>query len=521
MALKLHVPAFKEKPLVSADTQPQKINQYLLSLQTEQPLDLATSLFIELELLNRQKVSPGNRIQALDTYRPTVIRTAQALAEEYCFAALPLHDKARIAAASAESLWLELGYGYKLALIDLQNQLIKLGTDKSSAHAIQHAMHAIAEFAMVHYQTYFDPPEHIWGDLHQLYFCAVQLGLQHHKINTGNGHFDMEDYETTIEGTYKHAMLMSLADPQHLSQPDMRRIADYLAYHVKQAQIFAVAPLETTSAAFIISLNSNTPPVPYSKHKAAPNPISDILLQTIDLVKLIHLDLSHLINKEAPKDGRIPENFHRETYIDLLTYLIKHWGIIPQRLFNRIKKNGELEIVTGIAAMRHALGGTTLNQQLAVPDEHALPMRSSRWQILNISATGMSVRRHPTAERNIRIGHLLGIKAKDEDHWSVGIVRWASCGTRDRLDMGIELIAPSAKSASLRLSGSLLEEGVLLLPEISGVKQPQTIIAPIGTFEPALNLILTVDQHQQAILLTKLIERSHYFERIQFSNINP
>ena len=69
--------------------------------------------------------------------------------------------------------------------------------------------------------------------------------------------------------------------------------------------------------------------------------------------------------------------------------------------------------------------------------------------------------------------------------------------------------------------GSLLEEGILLLPEISGVKQPQTIIAPIGTFEPALNLILTVDQHQQAILLTKLIERSHYFERIQFSNINP
>jgi hypothetical protein len=373
----------------------------------------------------------------------------------------------------------------------------------------------------VNYQTYFDPPEHVWGDLHQLYFCAVQLGMQHQKIPMNTGDFDVEDFETTIEGTYKHALLMSLADPQHLSQPDMRRIADYLAYHVQEAQISAVTPLESTSAAFIISLDSNKPPVPYIKHKAAPNPAADILLQTIDLVRLIHLDLNHLINKEAPKDGRIPENFHRETYIDLLTYLIKHWGIIPQRLFNRLQKNGELEIVTGIAAMRHVLGSQTQNNQLVVHDEHAMPIRSSRWQILNISATGMSVRRHPTAERNIRIGHLLGIKGKSENHWSIGIVRWASCGTRDRLDMGLELIAPGAESATLRLNGSPLEEGVLLLPAISGVKQPQTIIAPIGTFEPALNLVLSVGAVKHHILITKLVERSHYFERIQFSIINP
>jgi hypothetical protein len=244
-------------------------------------------------------------------------------------------------------------------------------------------------------------------------------------------------------------------------------------------------------------------------------------LQTIGLVRLIHVDLNHLMNKETPKDGRIPENFHRETYIELLTYLIKHWGVIPQRLFNRLQKNGELEIVTGIAPLRHILGSQSQNNQLAVQDAHAMQVRSSRWQILNISATGMSVRRHPTAERNIRIGHLLGIRGKNEDHWSIGIVRWAVCGTRERLDMGLELIAPSAESATLRLSGSPLEEGVLLLPAISGVKQPQTIVAPIGTFEPALNLVLSVGLQKHHILLTKLVERSHYFERIQFSIINP
>ena len=60
-----------------------------------------------------------------------------------------MHDKARLAADAAELPWLELGYGYKLALIDLQNQLIKLGSDKSSAHAVQRAMHAAAEHAHI------------------------------------------------------------------------------------------------------------------------------------------------------------------------------------------------------------------------------------------------------------------------------------------------------------------------------------------------------------------------------------
>jgi hypothetical protein len=526
MALKLHIPALKEKPLIVADTHPQKISQSLAGLHLQHPLDIASHLFLELEILNRQKVSPNHRLQALDAYRPTLIKTVQALADDYCYAALPLHDKARIAAATAESLWLELGYGYKLALTDLQNQLIKLGTEKNSAHAIQRAMHAIAEYAMVNYQTYFPVPDHIWGDLHQLYFCAVQLGIQHNKINMDSGDFDVEDFETTIEGTYKHALLMSLADPQHLSQPDMRRVADYLAYHVKDAQISAVTPLETTSAAFIISLNANEPPIPYSKYRLAPNPTTDILLQTIDLVRLIHLDLNHLINKETPKDGRIPENFHRDTYIDLLTYLIKHWGIIPQRLFNRLKKNGELEIVTGITAIHHVLNSKPLANILIVRHADELEaqhqtVRASRWQILNISATGMSVRRHPTAEKNIRIGHVLGIKAKHEDVWSIGVVRWASCGTRDRLDMGVQLIAPSAQSAMLRLSGDSLEEAVLLLPEIPAIKQVETIMAPIGTYEPALRLTLMVNQQKKHILLTKLIERSHYFERIQFSTLNP
>lgn len=527
MALNLNLPAPKESSMIVAETRPRKISQSLADLDIQNPLDVASYLYIELEILNRQEVSPDDRLQALDIYRPLLINTARALAEDYINATLPLHDNAKLAAASAESLWLELGYGYKLALIGLQNKLIKIGTGKSSAHAIQRAMHAIAEHAMVYYQTYSALPEYIWSDLHQLYFCAVQLGIQHTKVKAEKTIADSSgNLEFSIENTYTHALLMSLADPQHLTQKDMRLAAEFLAHHVGLAQISSVTPLESTTGAFIISLISNSPPIPYSKQKTSPDPNTDILLQTINLVRLTHQYLSMLQNDQWPKDGSIPTDGNRNDYIDLLTHLIKYWGITPKRIYGRSQKNGELELVAGIAAIHHASDNplpASASHHTHIDIDNEIQARlatPSRWQILNISATGMSVRRHPTAEKNIKIGSILGIKTKDEHNWSIGLVRWASCGNKDRLDIGIQLIAPQAKSAIANISGREHDEMVLMLPEITVTNQVATIIAPKGTFEPARTLTLTYNNVHQQVMLTKLIDRSNHFERIQYSVLN-
>jgi cyclic-di-GMP-binding protein len=525
MALNLNIPALKDNPNIIAETRPQKISQALLDHIAKNPLDIASHLHSELEISNRQKISPSNRAQALDAYRPLLISTVQALSEDYCSAALPLHDKAKLAAAAVESLWLELGYGYKHVLVDLQNQLIKLGTDKSSANAIQRAMHAVAEQALTYYQTYATPPEHIWSDLHQLYYCAVKLGVQNVKIDEKKSIVDSNSaIAYTIENTYKHALLMSLADPQHLTQRNMRLAAEYLALHVENAKISMVAPIEITTSCFIVNLSSSKPPVPYNKQKTAPNPESDILLQTLELVIAIHQDLSSLKNNQLPKDGGVPASANRDEYIDLLTYLIKHWGVTQKRIFNRTKSEGEIEIVTGIPAIHYFsstnaenANNTKMSASQITNENKPLP---SLWNIINISAIGMSVRRHPTADKNIRIGGLLGFKTKNETHWSIGLVRWAACGSKDKLDVGVQLIAPYAQSATAFYDKTGREELVLLLPELAAVKQAATIIARVGTYRPARQLSITYNNNTDVIMLTKIVERSHHFERIQFSVIS-
>lgn len=507
MAIKLNTPVLQENPIFIAETRPQKIVQLIAELEDNNPEALALHLHEELETLNRQRISPSLRLQALETYRPFLINAAQSLAEAYIHSTLPLQDKAKSAATISESLWLELGYGYKLALIDLQNQLIKLGTDKSSALAIHRAIHAVSEYALVHYQTYVIPPSHIWSDLHQLYFCAVQLGIHNSDIESDKNS-PSDTLVTTIENAYIHALLMSLAEPQQLTQHDIRLIDEYLTHHIKHTFISAVVPLENSSGAFIISLDSESPPVPYSKQKNEPNPVSDVLLQTIDLIFAIHQDLKTLQNHQLPKNNSIPAGASRNNYIELLTHLIKNWGISPKRIFNRSLKNGDIELVTGISAL-HRICNNTNNPATAEATSH--------WKILNISPTGMAIRRHHTAEKNISVGALIGIKTNNEAHWDIGFVRWANCGTRDRLDIGVQLIAAEAVSAIAHAEGDAQNGQILLLPEITAAKQAATIIAPTGTYQPARQLSINYNNKTMQVMLTKLVEHTHLIERIQYS----
>lgn len=503
MALMLNLPVLKENPVMRAEIRPQKIAAYIENLQAQSIQVGSSSLLRQLVELNRQKVAPKVRLEIVDLYRPVVFRLTEILAESYMSTTLPLSGQAKSASTMVESLWLEIGFGYKLAFVDLQNQLIK--SVKASAHCIQRAMQAITEFSLTHYQTYSTPPNHVWSDLHQLYFCAAQLGLQNHSAIAESKKTVNQNHAiaATIESTYKHALLVYLADTQHLSPINTKLTTELLATHVNKVHISAVADLDSTIASFIVNLESNNPPIAYSKQELAPNPDSDILLLTIDLVKALHQQLSRLQNNQLVSTSRDNE-------MDLLTHLIKHWGISPKRVFKRLAKNGDLELVSGIAAIHLS---ANITSAFSNEDKPLLP---SRWQILNISATGLSIRRHPTAEKNIQIGCLIATKNKADSQWSLGIVRWANCGPRDKLDIGVQLIAPYAKSATACFNNQNEHESVLLVAPNTVSKLGACIICQKGTFISGRQFMLFTDHTSQTAKMTKIVERTQDFEQIEY-----
>lgn len=524
MPLSLKIPALVDKPLILAERRPQKITQFINSLPISNPLEAASVLLEEMQILNRQKVTPDIRMKTLEIYRPALTNITEMLAVQYCNAHLPLSQLAKKYAGAAESLWLELGYGYKLALVDQQNKLFSLGGTKSTALVVQRAIEAMGQLAMVYYQTYVTTPGSVWSDLHQLYLYAVQQSLQNIEVATGTS----PNKSTTVDLSYKQALLMVLADPQHLAPNDIKQVADYIARHAQHAQLQDLGLLENPAGIFLVSLDTDRPPIPYIKNAEQTDAGSDILLITIDLARLVHKHLQMLQSGNLPSG--LPENATDPRYQDMLAYLIKHWGASPKRIFNRTRKTNSVELGIGIATAHYFVNGeqpyvapVEVNDasEISASTSHTpgispQKFKPSRWQVLNISAGGMALRKFPQPEGNIRVGELLSVKDSGASHWSVGVLRWVN-NNEHQLEIGAQLIAPEAKAAGARASHQNKFEPVLILAGVPALKQPASIIAACGMYSPARMLDLDEDGKISRVMVTKLIERTNSFERFQYS----
>ncbi|HEY8353696.1 MAG TPA: hypothetical protein VIK69_01610 [Methylophilaceae bacterium] len=517
MPLTLTVPALEEKPLIVAETRPQKVLEFLSRLPSA-PLEAATALRDEMEILNRQKVAADNRLRALDLYREHVVRLTDNLADAYRNSTLPLSRESKTHAAAAEALWLELSYGYKLALLDQIGQLFS-PSDKTAALTIYHAMESLRRLSMVYYETYFSVPGSIWRDWHQLYFHAAQKSLHEFALT-------VDGKKTSIDLLYKQILLMALTDPQHLAPQDMEQVADYIARFAGHTQLQGLGILENPAGIFIIALDSDKPPIPYIKNVEQTDDSTDILFITVDLARLVHQHLQMLQSGNIARNSGLPENASDGRYQDMLVYLIKHWGVSPKRIYKRSNKNGRAQIGIGLTATHYFINNerhyqqprTSDSAETAAPPTPGTPVKPSVWQVVNVSANGTALRKFPSVDASVRIGELLSIKSDNEPNWSVAVLRWAVNGEQEQLDIGTQLLAPKAEAIGIRLTNTDgAFEPALALPEMPSIKQAASIIARCGTYAPARVLELDQNGRISRILITKLVERTHSFERFQYS----
>lgn len=531
MSLSLNVPEVSSKPLLIAETRSHKISEFIAGLSTSNLLESATLLFDELEILNRQKVSAEDRVRALDAYRSTVIELCRQLADHYSTSPLPLHQQAKSHAGAAESLWLELSYGYKLALIDNQKKFFSTSSDKHTALIVLYAMEALRELAMLYHQTYFPLPASVWSDLNQLYLYAAQQSLHQLELTSD------ETASNNISLSYKKIVLIALADPQRLSNKDIKRVADYLERHAELAHLQGLGLIDNPAGIFFIELHSDKPPVSYSRNKKAGDAKQDILLVTVELARLLHKhiteikalpqrsgnalqagDSSHALLADIAAD-----DIKDPLYVDLLTHLIKHWSESPRRIFDRTRKNESMEIGIGISAAhylyQHASTANVAVETTTTPNitYQETKASASRWVVLNLSAGGVSLRKPPNIKENLRIGSLISMRESTSKHWSVGVVRWAANNHAHQIDIGTQLIAPAAKPVSLRKNSNDDFQKALLLPGITVLKQAMSIIAPGGTYSPAGQLEIEEAGKLSRIVITKLLERTASFEQFNFS----
>ena len=504
MPISLKLPKIDNNPVLLAETRASKINEFIENLTFSDPISAASNLIDELQIINGQKVAYAARLSALELYRPAAIRIYQDLIPHLGNTSLPISKNEQAFADAAAQLWQEFAYGYKLALVDLQNKLLNLNSSKSSALVVQRVIHAFKEIALIHHLTYRTLPAALWTELHQVYFCALQQVAEKLDIPEQLSPNNV----STVNLVYAQFLLMALSDPQHLATQEILNAEAYLSSIAHLAELKRLGMVENQTSVFLVELDSNKPPTAFVKNRDIPDGNTDMLFTTLNLARQIHQHIKQLQEGNLPADARFP-NFAIENHFDdLLTHLIKNFGRAPQRVFTRTKKSDGIELGLGISAT-HRL----------ISDAASELVKPSRWQVLNVSAGGYALRKFNSSQTAAQIGDVVAMKNTDSNSWELAVLRWANVNDLSQLDVGLQLVSPSASAITVKSESHIVECEALLLPELSALKQHSSVIIPRGFCRSGETIAMTSKNTVAKLLIQKLVERTASFERFQFSLI--
>lgn len=148
------------------------------------------------------------------------------------------------------------------------------------------------------------------------------------------------------------------------------------------------------------------------------------------------------------------------------------------------------------------------------------------WNVVDVSAGGFRLEWSRDERIPAQVGDILAIQEVDGDQespWRVGVIRWMKCAKRNHLEVGAQVLAPSAVAIMTLVckrkgSGGTYERS-LLLPEIRAVGQAASLITPALHYEVGSKVVMSLDGKEMNLRLLKLLESTGTAAQFTFSNL--
>lgn len=551
----IRVPEQKTASLSFCDTTPKAFKQWVSLLPMANIGEVSRQLYHAIIELNQLFLSPQQRLQLLELIRVKIHFVCNELSRHFLGMAISLPEKQRKIANLSQALQLHLAGGYKLCVLEF---LDTGGPDKHRkllATATHRSLSELAGTVLRACQLYGPSPANSWLECHRLYRFALAHKLEHIDIDDA---MLVQRRSSTINDAYKRVLLLGCARPNQLRQAELTQLYAMLELWTG---LVDCQPGANGNSLFVVNMETDKSPIYRSLSSAnstttTGNPI---------FFSFDSRDLSARINRRMSNaDGiddeelSLPANAN-ET---LLCHLGQALGTLAKRNFNRIASQGSLELCIGLTAAHYFMAdrtvlddfvrrpdlegsannvfirssirkndawagapdaedqsGSILASDTAInfqsPSTNAtatlknLP-RACRAQLINTSPGGYCVAWDNSMPNSLQAGEILGVREKGSQPWGVAVVRWIRQVKNEGTEVGLELQAPRAKPCAVRLiqrqgSSSEYLRG-LLLPEISVINQPATLIVPRMPFQSGSRIsILLDDTEEEGQLLKKLM----------------
>ncbi|PAU60777.1 molecular chaperone [Pseudomonas sp. PIC25] len=562
--LLLRVPTPTQPSLSFCDATPRDLKRWLDGLPKANIGETARQLYQGLVELNQLVTPSTNRLQLLELLRPEVHFVCQHLERHFLNQAIVLDDRPRKVANLCQALQNHLALGYKLIISRVVQRFTRERAQLLTI-ALQRAGHSLCGPLVRSNQLYCPVPEGLWLELHQIYQIARSHDL--HRLVVRDP-LTRHTQGLSVEQTYLIALLLGCARCNQMRQQGIARLADMLETWCTLARLQSP---DTPTSLFLVAPQVDGPPRYRSLFQNEPR---DNLLgmnpePLVDAIKEYLL----LAPEDRPKARlQVPEGFS----LDLLQHLSSAWGDISERTFQRNPGQGTLTLCIGMSALHYFLAGRrpfadVLKQEAQPvqfkpvtggPDvwskafdaqpqtqwEAGLPLEEIEYKVEKPGTATVSSasqeENHPTYELPIvnhspggyclawpkevpgqlQAGELLGVQDTPGQDWSVAVVRWIRQVRGGGTQMGIELIAPQAQPCGLQLVRKTEQSSqylrALLLPEISAISRPSTLITPRLPFQEGSKVMINLHGDERRAVLSQRQTSTGSFSQFEYREVD-
>jgi hypothetical protein len=527
-----------------------------------------------LQEFNHILVPHKKRLAATERFRQPVDYVVSNLGKHYLDAGFPLSDKSHNIADLNRELHAGLATSYKSAISDILPAKQGKSGQRQLSLALHRAIHHLSRIVLLSVLIYDRFPEGIWLELHSLHRMARQYDLDAFQVKDP---LESQGIDSSIDQIYRRILLFCLASPYKFRQRDNLKIYDALLDWANYSRFSALNEAVSDSS-IIVQQDMDVPPCQGSlnQRKGARHlirlDVGDLIrklreqiesqsagdkLQGVDsLDKDILRQLIQLWSTEQKRAFmRTKLNFELQVAVGL--------GSISRLLRQSDKQQSEvtegpvrsddkgpstaerdIEILPRFTLAYEARQNHTATRRNDIKefrpnacDQDDSDPAGSIWegresrsgcadtfifQTLNESAGGYCLNWSGDQIPKIQVGELIGIRSSLAHHqFGIGLVRWMKSYPEQRMQVGIQMIAPDATAVTAQKSPSTRPpQDCLLLPEVGTCGQPTSLVCPSFHFMAGDLLILEDHGRNREIRLTRQLESSGVISQFQFIYLN-
>jgi hypothetical protein len=505
---------------------------WIARLPLTNPAQCHAALAAQLRALMSAAIAPAVKFALFELLREPVAAAQAEMAKSCRGRPLPLDGNSQKAWQEVTGLWRAMASGYDSLIDAMASTAPELASDAQviCQRALRYTALALFEYCHIYHAASGE----LWRQLHRLYVFAENAGLATTALSDPAGR---ESAKTSCLGTYVHALLMHLGQPDALTGEQLDQVDRWLE---KWEALVVLSP-DTLAASAIPAVAVNL-----ASEKGAglagQMPAAGVRHLNLEALSKALRQLAAALKQQTPVQlglGDLP----RESCEHLLRSLHIQWCAAGTgRVDERTPASIKVMISPNLASMHFHLTGKAFRQpgkELTAAERQRLDMFGSvseageqalasqrsaaleTWVIVNQSVSGfLGTAREKEVVSRISHHQLVALQPPARKVMYLGIVQRLNVDETGMMWIGLRIILGAPQAAAVRAvepAGGQYERA-LLMPADAARNIPASIIMVPGTYQSGRALSLHVEKEKERrIKLQALLDKGANFERATYA----